>query len=81
MRIRLVKLGIVVVVQSGVLDDVAEMVAELRRGRVPGHLCDQSFRNVALEFGVLDASGIAHDMEHHLFRGLNIVSDGREMVS
>ena len=81
MRIRLIELGVVVVVQPGEIDDVTDVITELGGGRGVRYLGNHLLRDIVLEFAVLDAAGISHDMEHHLFRGLKIISDRGEMVS
>ena len=77
--VRLVELRVIIIVHAGKVDDVADVIAELRRAALAaGQIIDHVLGDIALVFAVLHAAGIADDMKDHL--ALDLGRDVRKIL-
>ena len=76
MSIRFVELGIVVVMTAGEVNNIPHVIAELRRGRVPGcELGDHLANDIVLKLAIENAARITENMKHHLLRSAQVLGD------
>ncbi len=71
--VRLIELRIVIIVRSGEVDHVANVIAELRRVCARrSQFLDHLLGHMGLKLGILNPSGISHHVENH-FPGIGDV--------
>ena len=82
MGVRFVELGVIIVLHSREIDDVSDVIEKLRLAARQS--IDHLFRDIVLEFTVLNASGIAGNVKDHLvllFDGVGNVREGvRQLI-
>src|ERR1700722_18442554 len=78
MGVRFVELGVIIIFHSGEIDDVSNVIEKLRFAarQSINHL----FRDIVLEFTVLNTAGVTGDMKDHLVLLLDGACDIREGV-
>jgi hypothetical protein len=83
-RVGLVELSVIIVSFAREVDDVADVIAELRLVLGAGEMIDHLLRDIVLRGAVLYAAGIADDVKHHplgiLDRGADIRKVFRQIV-
>ena len=80
-RVGLVELSVIIISFAREVDDVADVVAELRLVLGADEMIDQLLRNIVLRGAVLYAAGIADDVKHHPLGILDRVADIRKVFA